>query len=267
MTSIFEFDTYLGFLKKLISENRAQRGYQKQLSSRAGCHPTFLSQVLGGRIHLSQEHALGIAEYAVMSQAETDYFVALVDHARAGSQRLRKYAEAKKVALKAGHEKTSGGKPIREMRLSTQEQDTYYYGKWYVPAIHLLLDIPKFQSPEAIAERVGIPLKEVRAVLEQLESMELIRRDHGKWKLQRRQSHLSPHSAVADHYQSLWRMKGCVHVPKESTLRYTGVHTISRQDVLNLRALISEFLQAFRDRVAVSSEEELVAFTLDYFVV
>lgn len=72
---------------------------------------------------------------------------------------------------------------------------------------------------------------------------------------------------VAENYQSLWRMKACVQVPKESTLRYTGVHTISRQDVLNLRAMIAEFLQVFRERVTVSSEEELVAFTLDYFVV
>src|SRR4051812_24470031 len=123
--SIFEFDGCREYLRHLIASHRTERGYQARLAGRAGCHPSFLSQVLGGRAHLSQEHVLAIAHYLALSYAETEYFLTLLDGERAGSTPLRQHYTRKRKELRR---RPSEG-AIPEQRLRTEAEEAFYYGR------------------------------------------------------------------------------------------------------------------------------------------
>src|SRR5436309_16129314 len=92
---LFTYTSYKAYLIDRIEQNKDLRGYQSQLARAAGCQRSFLSQVLNGKFDLSREHAAELSRFWGLDPLETEYFIGLVDLARAGSGHLRKLTETK----------------------------------------------------------------------------------------------------------------------------------------------------------------------------
>lgn len=86
---VYEATNYKEFIDAKIISYRMVRGYKTKLAKAAGFSPSFLSQVIHGHVELTPEHALRLAQFWEMDEKETDYFMLLVDHSRAGSVILR----------------------------------------------------------------------------------------------------------------------------------------------------------------------------------
>src|SRR4051794_16485735 len=99
--SIFEFLDYRRFLRRHIDHlPKKGRGEVSRIAQAAGVHPSLLSQVLTGDKNLSLEQAQIIAEYLDLTHQETEYFLLMVQHQRAGTAKLRTYFAAKMDQVK-----------------------------------------------------------------------------------------------------------------------------------------------------------------------
>ena len=191
---IFDSFDYKKVLKADISENKDEYGYKSKLATAAGCQKSFLSQVLNGHVHLTPEHALGLARFWKLSERERDYFIALVNFGRAGTKELTDYLKEKLVLMKREHENL--GKRFEAPALSLKEDlASTYYSAWHFSAIHIGLTIPSLRSTAKIAKRFHLSEELVQDTLQQLKNLGLAeKRADGSWIATKKSLHLSSDS-------------------------------------------------------------------------
>lgn len=262
---IFTFRDYREYIRFKIEENRATRGYQSMLADAAGCQRSFLSQVLNSHVQLTPDHAAGMARHWGLSEDEGDYFLLLVQHARATSPHLKQRLEKKMRDLREAGEDLSHR--LKDARQLVGQQEVAYYSAWYLSAVHTLLSIPEFRTEKAISQRLNLPLALVQSALGTLESLDLVQRRGAAWAVKRFDLHLGNRSLFAANYHCNWRQKAIIRIQEQHAedIHYTGVHTLSRKDLERVKELIRECIERAREVIAPSPEEELICFSVDLF--
>jgi uncharacterized protein (TIGR02147 family) len=265
--NLFGTTDYKKYLRAVVEENRGEYGYKSKLAEAAGCQKSFFSQVLNGHVHLTPEHAIGLARFWRLNNLERDYLLELVNYGRAGTKALADHLKENLAELRREHENL--GKRYAQPVLGvTDDLASVYYSSWHYSAIHILLTIPEYRSAAGIARRLHLPDAFVMEVLRHLESLGLAeRRADGSWGATQKSIHLpndSVFSAVNNHN---WRIRA-----HESGLRrdpqaihYTGIYSLSRDDVEKLRELLFRVIDRSREIVTPSKEEELICFACDLF--
>lgn len=245
---------------------RKERGYQRRLAEAAGCHTSFLSQILHSHVQLTLDQAACLAKFWDMSDDETEYLLALVSLERSGSDPLRSVLNRKLNALREHHQILANR--LRAERTVSSEHRAKYYSAWYYAATHVLLTIPAYRTSEAVARRLGLAPVRAREILEELEEMKLAAREPlGTWSSIESDIHIPASSPLSIANHCNWRLlaaKSMQDDPKEG-LHYTAVHSLSRRDLGILRELLLETIQRARDLVGPSPEEELVSLQIDLF--
>lgn len=99
--SLFEANHYRDFINSKITTYFKVRGYRTRLAKAAGFSPSFLSQVMHETVELTPEHAIRLAQFWEMNETETEYFMLLVDHGRAGSITLRNHIKSRMDKMKS----------------------------------------------------------------------------------------------------------------------------------------------------------------------
>jgi uncharacterized protein (TIGR02147 family) len=99
--SLFEANHYRDFINAKITTYFKVRGYRTRLAKAAGFSPSFLSQVMHETVELTPEHAIRLAQFWEMNETETEYFMLLVDHGRAGSITLRTHIKSRMEKMKS----------------------------------------------------------------------------------------------------------------------------------------------------------------------
>src|SRR5262245_16853080 len=123
--SVFSFRDYKAFLRARMGSGRGQIA---ALAQAAGCHRSYFSQVLHSHVQLTPEQAVGLGEFWERSRAELDFFCLLVDHARAGSPRLRARIEEKLDRLRREQENLS--QRYQTAPVEPGERELLYYSAW-----------------------------------------------------------------------------------------------------------------------------------------
>src|ERR1700722_14177025 len=99
--SIFDYSEYKLFLKTTIRSLPKQgRGQARRLSEHLSVNSVAVSQVLSGSRDFTAEQALATAAFFGLDEQATEYFVTLVNQARAGTKDLRDYYAKKIAALR-----------------------------------------------------------------------------------------------------------------------------------------------------------------------
>ena len=261
--SIFNYKDYKQFLRKAT----AVRGQLSRLATAAGCHPSYLSQAVHNKVHLTPDQTLGIARHLNLSENETDFFLALVDHARAGTKELRSLLERKMHELRAKHENITHR--LRRTELDVARNQAFYFSKWIWSAVHVLTAIPDFQSTTAIGERLGMSRNRALALLTELERSGFVRREEGRWKYSGGELHLPHHSPYVVQHHSNWRGQAILNaqLAGPDNIHFTGVYALSKADVAVLKEKMLKLLEEISQTVAPSSEEEAVCILCDFFTV
>lgn len=258
---------YKEFLKAQVQANRSQRGYRSLLAEAAGCQLSFLSQVLHSHVHLTPDHAAGLAKFWGLDADERDYFLELVHLARASSRTLKEIQTKRLEELRKKREDLA--QRFKKETALNLEHQAQYYASWHLSAIHVILTIPEFQTPEAIARRLALPRAAVQEALEKLARMELATRKGERWEAIPKDIHLARSSAFTSMNHMNWRNRAVLSSSRADpkSLHYTAVHSLSHEDFETLRDMILKFLDRVRDTVRPSPEEELACFAVDWFVV
>lgn len=262
-----DFENYKDFFRHQIAASSHVRGYQTLLAKAMGVHPSFVSQLLSGSVQLTPDHAAKLAEFWLLDSVETEIFLNLVHLDRAGSQALRKLTLNKLKELR--DKKRNLAERFGAPKLTEAEKESRYYSHWLGAAVHVLCSIPKFQTPEALAARLGIPVAHVQATLKELDDIGLVRFEKGKWLLKNNSLHLAKSSPLLRQHLINWRYRAVLNaqLPQEENVHYSAVHALSKKDIEKLRLMVINFLEQTRRVVAPSPEEEAVCLNLDFFTV
>ncbi len=263
--NLFQCLDYKLFLRFQVKREAGQYGYKSRLAEAAGCQKSFLSQVLNGSVHLTLEHALGMATFWQLGAAETDYFYDLVSLARAATREHRDYLQAELKRLRNDHENLA--KRFSEAATIPDADAAIYYSTWHYTAIHYLLSADAYQTKERICQRLNCSEETVSKVLNQLQKMGLARSHGQRWSMDQRSFHLPKDSSFSAINHSHWRTRAVENsfAGNERDIHYTSVGTIDLEALKTLRQMTFDYIASMRKTIGASGAEDLFCFSCDFF--
>jgi hypothetical protein len=135
--------------------------------------------------------------------------------------------------------------------------------------VHVLLTIPDFQTANAIATRLNLPMTMIQSALEELARIGLAMKKGNFWHPTQNDIHLPKDSVLTSINLSNWRGRAILDSYKREAgaVHYTAIHSLSRSDCEKIKEMVLQFLDQTRAVVRPSKEEELACITLDWFIV
>lgn len=249
--------------REILEEEFVQRkernsAYSLRSFSRdLGFNQTRLSDVLKGRIGLSESSANQISDKLAFDEEKANYFRDLV---------LSKHARSPKI-------KEDARERLVERKSQISNDRFEYVSKWYCFAILEFVHkgILKSKTDLSVAKRLGVSEIEFNSALKSLEKAELI-------KIQRNQiSTNTPETKVVGgipsdaikkyHSQKLDKAKDALYLQSIDQREFLSVNMmISKDQVNDAREMIHEFKNKFKTKIKESSKnEELYAFNIQFF--
>jgi len=264
--AIFEFSSYKVFVNQKIKVMpKRGRGQYLKIAKHLGVHTTMVSHIFKGDSNLSVEQGLALVSYFGLNRLETDYFIALIQVERAADQNSKGYflGHLKGIKTKA----TSLQERLEQTTELSEKNQAIFYSHWYYSAIRLLTALPGFQSPETIAESLGLPIGQVRSVIDFLLKTGLCLEIKGKVSIGKTRTYIGRESPMVMRHHENWRKKSVQLMDRGDTnnLNFTNPITISQTDFEIIREKLICFLEDFRKTADPSPTERLCCLNIDWF--
>jgi uncharacterized protein (TIGR02147 family) len=267
LVSVFEFANYKRYLSKVLSPSGRSRGQRSRLAEALNCQTAFVSQVMNGDVHFSLEHAVQISTFLKHTPEEQHFFVLLLQKERAGSKALRDYFEnqMKEIIMRRQLIKER----IHAQAALNAEAQMRYYSAWYYAAIHILISVPEFQTPDKIAMTLQLPLPLVISTLEFLMEHGLATVEKGRYRIGNTRIHLPSDSPIISKHHANWRMKAIQSMEQNDpqNLHYSLVISLSESDREIIRNMILKLVENTEPILKASPEEKVCFMGLDFFTV
>lgn len=264
--TVFEFTEYKRYVEKRLRFMPGRgRGEFRKIADQLRMHPTMVSQVFKGDKNLTREQALELCNYFGLGELETEYFLALVDLERAGSEKLKMRIKKQIDSIKAQSLKLTNRLPS-ETRL-TEEARAIFYSSWQYSGIRLLTSVEGYNDLDQIAEYFGISKAKAGKIIDFLVHTGLCISDDGRLKMGPKQTHIEADSPLIQRHHSNWRIKAMQRYESltESELCYTGPMSVSNDDFSKIRELLVQLIQGTTRIATTSREEKLACLNIDWF--
>ncbi|MCM2323097.1 MAG: TIGR02147 family protein [Oligoflexia bacterium] len=264
---IFDHLDYRQYLLAWIeSRPKRGRGLRAALADAIRSPISHVSQVLGGKSDLSPEQAEEMNDFLGHTSEQAEYFLLLVQLGRAGTPKLQRRIETQ---LQRMREKRLVLKDRLEVKHTLSREDqAIFYSSWQYAAVHILLTIDRFGTKEAISEYLGLSLKKTAEILEFLLSLGLAVQAEGRYRVGTARVHLGNDSPMIAKHHINWRLQAMRALEREDAqgdLHYSSVISISKEDVIRIKALLVKAIESAKAVIRDSPEEELHSFCLDFF--
>jgi uncharacterized protein (TIGR02147 family) len=223
-----------------------------------------MSQIFRGDRELSLEQALGVSTFMGLSEAERDYFLLLVQRARAGTHELRdvltKQLEAMKTAAQALKNR------VKHEKFTNEDRATFY-SHWYYSAVRLGISIPKANTISAISEHLHLDRALVSKIIDFLLKNNLIIEKNGKYQMGPQVTHVGHDSPFVTRHHTNWRLKALQSIDKidEKDLFYTGPMALSYEAAASIRHLLVNLVEKSTKVASASDSETLRCLNIDWF--
>lgn len=265
MKSIYDFSSYKDYL---IDKGHSERGLLTKLADAAECQKSYLSACLNGKSQLTLDHALGIAELIGLDDNEQDYFFLLIEKEKASTIKLRRKLDSKLKNLSR-----------EAYRLKNQQKDTHvistesdtglglYYSSWIPTALHMLTSVRELQTAPQLAQRLNISKELTTVFLNQLQTLDFVKKEGSNYKWSSGNLHLADNSAWISNHHMNWRLRAVDNVQKNdaSATHYTAIQSMSEADFEALKKKIAHFIKEFNRISDPSTPEEAFAINIDFF--
>lgn len=267
MEAVFEAASYLEILDEFLHspQSKNRRGVSK-LADELNVHPTFISKVLQGKAHFSMEQSIAFCQFAKLKADETEYFVDLVNHDRAGNHQAKQH-----FAMRLRRHR-SLRKNLRERLESSRDltsQDQWiYFESWLPQAIHALCQTKAMHTVETISQRLRIDPEAVQATTDKLIKMDLIRADGKTFISNADFIHTGKDSPFVKRLHLNWRQKTISDLLTRTDhegMHFTGVATMDAATQEKIHSILVQSLEQAKSHIAVAPPKQIYALAIDFY--
>lgn len=263
---VFEFQDYKAYLSTWIaSRPGGGRGEKSRIAERIRCQLAYVSQVLSGTANFSLEQSEALCPLLEHTEDEAEYFMLLVQRARAGTTGLEQYFERK--IQKLLNQRLVLKNRLQDKESLNRENQATYYSHWAYCAVHMAVLVPTLRTPPAIATYLGISPEKCAQILGFLENVGLVERKEGGFFPGTVRIHLESDSPMISKHHINWRLLAMRALEHEtsSELHYSSVVGVSRHDLPRIREVLVKAIEQVRAIVKESKDEEVYCYNLDFF--
>ena len=265
--TVFSFSTYRSYLKNYLEAlpNRGH-GEMSKIAAHLKIHSTLVSMIFSGERDLTYEQGYDLCDYLDLTEPETEYFLLLVQHIRAGNTRLKAHFEGKLKAIKEQRTKIENVFD-HERRLKDNEK-AVFYSTWLYSAIRLFCDThKKGRTVEEISSHFRISRQKAQEHIQFLKSVGLVAEEKGHFSLGSNRTYLENDSPYLPRHHVNWRTRSLNVIDRISSdeLIFTCPHSISREDFAKIRTEISEVLKKVSTVIKNSEAQEVACLNIDLF--
>jgi len=262
---LFKTSDYREYLRYQIQTHESGWGLVTKMAKAAGCQRSHLSRVVNASSNLTSDQAFGLCRFWKFDPLRSEYFLKLVELARAATKEYRQRLETELFTLRKRNEHLADR--LATERANLGEREAIYYGAWYLSAIHIIVSIPEFRTTSAIARRLELPSELVESSLKQLSEMGLVKLRSGKWESISGSIHLPLASPLLNVHHSNWKQRALLasQTGRADSVHYSIVQSVSRADYENIKEHFLTAIDKYRGLADPSAPEELVGLNIDFF--
>jgi uncharacterized protein (TIGR02147 family) len=267
MYSIFRAKNYRTYMVQRVAEIQGQeRGVLVRMARYLRIQPSYLTHVVQGKSDLSLEQAEQLNAFLGHSDTEAEYFLLMVSEERAGTSSLKKHFNGKRKLLEQEEDTLSAR--FKTQDTVDEELLEKYYDSWAFGAVHALISVPGYSTPESLSERLSLPVSRVTSILSELVRAGILERGEKAYRVGTRRIHLPRDEQKIHNFHSQWRQRSIEKLqkdPREDDLFYSSVITLSKTDLVEIRRMFSDTLQEAKAKIRDSKDETLAVLNIDLF--
>jgi uncharacterized protein (TIGR02147 family) len=264
--SVFEYTDYKKYINDRIDNSPSRgRGIKLAMAKHLSCQTAYISQVLRKDPNFNLEQAIKLNRFWEHNKAEGRFFLLMIQYARAGTRELEEYFVD---LMEEIVEKRHNLKERLDIEDSLDDINQHiYYSVWYYAAIHILISIPEYQTPQAISERLKLPIEKVQDVLEFLQKTGLAVQEGVGYTIGKTRIHLAKDSIQVLRHHNNWRSRAVIAIDRNMNddFHYSNVLSMSHKDIPRIREILIKAIEDCRAIIRESNEEELLIWNMDLF--
>ncbi len=254
---------YRAALRSYVNEIR---GNLTSLANAAKCQPSYLLRIINENSHLTPDQAFRVCGHMRLSGKEQEYFLILVEHARAADAEFKRHLQAKLDHLLEEHNNLKD--LVKRDSVDDSQTLLEYHRDWRISFLHFLTACRDFRSLESLARRLHLGFEELNQLLMPLVAHGLIELKGNFCRYRSGTGHIPAGSPVLPVFLTNWRLLAAQRsaFKSEKAVFYSNLQTIGRDDVQKLIALAKQFIQKSKILCDDSASEDVIAVNLDVFV-
>lgn len=266
VTRVFDFNNYKDFVNTwVLSRPKKGRGDFLKMAKAMNVHTSHVSQIFKGERDLNLEQADALADFLNLNLPEKKYFFDLINHARAGTKKLKLFydhslKEQKKEADRLKNRLKAG-------KAMTEAEKLVFYADSIYSHVHLLTYLPNLNSVDKIAKKLKRDKTKIQEIVDFLISAQLIKETPKGLVPGEKNTHVDDHSPYVLMHHRNWRLKAMQKQGQQdpNDLFYSGQMTISRTDFERCKEILRKTLEEFYQIILPSESEEIYNFNFDFY--
>lgn len=269
--NIFELNDYRQILRDTLLLKKEQHGRTHSFQTMAtACRvqKAYLSKVLKGHGHLSDDQLYLATEFLKLSRDEREYVTLLHAIERCSVQTRKRELTQKLESLQRKNLQTDTHLTATPIPTQASEIVEYYLDP-NMQLVHMFLSIESYaREPDKIIRDLRLDRRQLADVLDRLLRLGIIAYESGEYKVKRDNMHLPPGSRVYETYRTLMRMKTLEHVPRlppEDTYNFSVVFSADDATRAAIQARVLELIRATEGLVRKAPQQQVFQMTLDLF--
>jgi uncharacterized protein (TIGR02147 family) len=265
--SIFQFTDYRAFLKSHFRQQPGGgRGQMQKLAKVLNVHSTFVSLVFQDKRDFSSEQAILVAQYFNLTASETDYFLNLVQWAKASNRALKNFFHQKIIQAQEASKKLDTR--FEHDRTLASEERQIFYSSWHYSAIRIYTSTSEDgRSVEEIVEHFKMPRKIVVEALDFLNKCQLIVEKKNRYHVGPQRTYLEKGHPLLKCHHTNWRQKALNQYEEISAdeMMFTSTLSLSRKDFERLREHLAALIKTTSDVMKETQPEDVACLNIDFF--
>jgi uncharacterized protein (TIGR02147 family) len=271
--NIYKYSDYREVIEQLIKEGKkinSKFTYAK-LADVIRVQGTYLSRVLKGKAEVSSDQMYLLCEYFNLNKDEFDFMFLLLEHSRCALQARKKTLHKQIVEIQKLHISTKANLKAKIVEPESNTNLVQYYLDPYSILVHAALIIEKYrQRPQLIAPIFNISNEHLQNILNNMEKLELIRKQPDPLGYQVLQDHLQLSSEsflVNSHQQALKQLSNLQTAKLNRNQKFSFATTVTIDE--KTKNLIQEefmkFLKSVEPLVRQAPSEKILQMNFDLF--
>ena len=262
---IFRYIDYKAFIRDYIQEQPTKgRGLYAKLAVHMGASSVVISQTFNGDRELSLENAFKVTTFLKFNQFETQYFLKLVEYARAGHFELRKFYLAEIHKMQEESKKVKN-RYDKTHELSDEDKFTFYSDRYY-SSVRMASSLPHMNTIEDFAAYFNLPSEKIKEIIQFLIERDLCQIVDGKIQRGIRNTFIPSSSPYIKNHHRNWRLYSIQQVDKidnEQELMYTAPLSLSKEAYEEVRAELLQTIQRVIKKIGPTADEMIACLNID----